>query len=303
MNPIRITVFALSIIIAMPVLSYAKGKSAADSGGPIVERSVTLPGSLPASITVIAPGNRAGATAAINNAVNEAKAIATMFDPSNAGSEITQININAATAPYKISPEFGRLLELALNVNDWTHGAFDITGNGDSRKVKYSKKEGTVFFKKPDIKINMIGILSGYLADLMTQSLYNSGNTSNLMVTVNGVSRSIGQNTIGPWRVDVSEDNGKLAQRGLSLSFSGLSVAIVGAGHSMPLLDPRNQSPLTTNLKAVTLLGRDAATTQSIATAMYVLGINGAKNLAAELQGMRYVLLDENGNMIKSPGL
>lgn len=293
----------LAVIISATPTVHAKGKAKSDGGGPIIEQKTTLPGSLPVEVTVIAPGNRSGASAAITNAIIEAQRIATLFNANDPSSEISKVNSSAATAPVVVTEEFGRLLELALNVSDWTHGAFDITSNGDSRKVKYKKGEHTVFFKKPGITIRMDGILSGYLADLMTQSIYNSGNAANMMITVNGVARSVGQNTIGPWRVDVSTDDGKLAQRGLSLSFSGLSVAIVGAGHGMPLLDPRNQSPLTTNLKGVALLGRDAATTQSIATAMFVLGKNGAQSLAAELQGMRYVLIDQQGNLIKSPGL
>ncbi len=293
-------VLALVAFVALPLPAAAGTK--ADAGGPIVERGATLPGNLPATLTVNTV-NRGAAAGAIADAIAIGQHVATLFNTGDASSELSQVNANAANSPVKVSPELGRLISLALDVNDWTHGGFDITNTGDSRKVKYGKRDGTIHFKKQGIKISVDGILSGYLADLMTQSLYNSGNADNLMVMVNGVSRSIGQNTIGPWRIDVSEDTGKFAQRGLSLAFSGMSVAVIGMGHNHPMTNPRNGSPLNGQLKGVTLLGRDGATTQSIAWAMYGMSPGDAQALASELQNLRYVILDANGNMLKSPGL
>lgn len=293
----------LLLLIALVTLPlHAAPKAKVDGGGPIVERSATLPGNLPATVTVNTT-NRGAATGAIINAIAVGQQVAALFNTSDASSELSQVNASAATGPVKVSPEVGRLIDLSLDVNEWTHGGFDITNTGDSRKVKYNKKDGTVYFKKQGIKINVDGILSGYLADLMTQSLYNSGNASDLMVMVNGVSRSIGQNTVGPWRIDVSDDTGKLAQRGLSLSFSGMSVAVVGMGHDHPMVNPRNGSQLNAQLKGIALLGRDGATTQAIGWAMYAMSPGDAQGLAAELQNLRYVMLDDKGNMIKSQGL
>lgn len=292
----------LAALLCFTLPLHAAPKVKADAGGPIVERSIMLPGNLPATLTVNTT-NRGAATGAITNALAIGGQVASLFNGSDASSELSQINANAANGPVKVSPEVGRLIDVALDVNEWTHGGFDITNTGDSRKVKYSKKDGTVQFKKQGIKISVDGILSGYLADLMTQSLYNSGNATDLMVSVNGVSRSIGQNTIGPWRIDVSEDTGKFAQRGLSLAFSGLSVAVIGMGHDHPMVDPRNGSPLNGQMKGITLLGRDGATTQAIAWAMYAMSPGDAQALAGELQGMKYVMLDAKGNMVKSPGL
>lgn len=291
---------ALLLLITLPL--HAAPKAKADAGGPIVERSATFPGSLPVTLTVNTT-DRGAAIGAVANAITAGQQVAALFNAGDASSELSQINASAANGPVKVSPEVGRVIGLALEVNDWTHGGFDITNTGDSRKVKYNKKENTVHFKKQGIKISLDGILSGYLADLMTQSLYNSGNASDFMVTVNGVSRSIGQSTVGPWRIDVSDDNGKLAQRGVSLSFSGMSVAVIGLSHDRPMVNPRNGSPLNGQLRGVALLGRDGATTQSIGWAMYAMSPADAQGLAAELQNLRYVILDDKGNMLKSPGL
>lgn len=295
----KILIAAL-LCAALP-LHAAKAKSDA-GGGPILERNTTLAGNLTAHVTANTT-DRGASASAIASAFTDIQRIAKLFNPNDASSDIAKVNAGAASAPVAVSPEVGRLIELAINVNEWTHGAFDITQTGDGRKVKYSKKNNTVQFKKDGIKINMDGILSGYLADILTQSLYNTGGQRNFMVTVDGVSRSIGQNTVGPWRMDISEDTGKYAQRGLSLAFSDLSVAIVGLGHDKPLVDPRNNSALTPQLKGVTLLGRDAADTQAIAWAMYVVGPKEAQYLATELQNLKFVIFDTTGNMLKSPGL
>lgn len=291
---------ALFLLITLPL--HAAPKAKADAGGPIVERSATFPGGLPVTLTVNTT-DRGAAIGAVANAITAGQQVAALFNAGDASSELSQINASAANGPVKVSPEVGRVIGLALEVNDWTHGGFDITNTGDSRKVKYDKKDNTVHFKKQGIKISLDGILSGYLADLMTQSLYNSGNASDFMVTVNGVSRSIGQSAVGPWRIDVSDDNGKLAQRGVSLSFSGMSVAVIGLSHDRPMVNPRNGSPLNGQLRGVALLGRDGATTQAIGWAMYAMSPADAQGLAAELQNLRYVILDDKGNMLKSPGL
>lgn len=288
------------LLATLPLHAAPKAKT--DGGGPIVERSATLPGSLPTTLTVNTT-DRGAAIGAVANALTIGQQVAALFNTADSSSELSQVNATAANGPIKVSPEMGRVIGLALEVNDWTHGGFDITNTGDSRKVKYNKKDSTIHFKKQGIKISLDGILSGYLADLMTQSLYNSGNASDFMVSVNGVSRSMGQSTVGPWRIDVSDDNGKLAQRGVSLSFSGMSVAVIGLGHDRPMVNPRDGSPLNGQLRGVTVLGRDGATTQSIAWAMFAMSPADAQGLAAELQNLKYVLLDDKGNMTKSPGL
>lgn len=296
----KVLVTIVLLCTALPL--HAAPKAKADMGGPIYEQSVTLPGGISVAITALTDGNRSSTISNVAQAISNAQQVAAQFNPNDPNSTLSQINTKAGSEPVAIDPVVTRLLELALNLNEWTHGAFDVTHIGLSRKVKLHKGSNSVQFKNPAIKLHFDGVLYGYLADLLTQAIYNGGN-HNFMVTVNGVSRSQGQNTIGPWRIDVAEDNGKLAQRGLSLSFSGMAVATVGMGHDKPLVDPRNDSPLNGKLKGLTVLGRDAATTQGIAWAMYVLGPSGAQSLAAELQNLRYVILDNAGTMIKSPGL
>lgn len=289
------------ILVALPLHAASK-KGTADNSSPIYEQSTTLPGGIQVSVNALTDGNRSGTISNVGSAIGSAQQVAALFNANDPNSMLSQINTKAGSEPVAIDPSMTRLIELALNVNEWTHGAFDITHIGLSRKVKVSKSSNTVQFKNAAIKLNFDGILNGYIADLLTQAIYNGGN-HNFMVTVGGVSRSQGQNTIGQWRIDVSEDTGKLAQRGISMAFSGLSVATVGMGHDKPLVDPRNNSPLNGKLKGVTLLGRDGATTESIAWAMYVVGPGDAQAMAAELQNLKYVILDGSGNMIKSPGL
>lgn len=293
---------AVLALASLTSAAYAAPKAKTDVGGPIYEQHVTLPGGIATSVTVLTDGNRSGTISNIAQAVATAQQVAAQFNPNDSNSTLYQINTKAGSEPVAIDPSVTRLIELAQNLNEWTHGAFDMTHIGLSRKVKLDKRANSVQFKNPAIKLHFDGVLYGYLADLLTQAIYNGGN-HNFMVTVDGVSRSQGQNTIGPWRIDIAEDNGKFAQRGLSLSFSGMSVATVGMGHDKPLVDPRNDSPLNGKMKGVTVLGRDAATTQGIAWAMYILGPSGAQSLAAELQNLRYVILDNAGKMIKSPGL
>lgn len=293
------SLIVLLLCLTLPLPAFAaKG----DASSPIYEKSFMLPGNISGSVTALTDGNRSGTVSNVDQAIASAQSVAALFNPNDPGSTVAMMNAKAFSEPVALEPQVARLLELALNVNDWTHGAFDVTNMGLSRKIKVHKGSSTVQFKKPEIKVSFDGILYGYLADLLAQSIYNSGN-QNFMVKVGGVSRSQGQSTVGPWRIDIAEDNGKYAQRGLSLQFSGMSVAVVGLGHDKPLVNPRNNAPLNGNMKGLALLGRDGATTQAIAWGMYSLSAGAAQSLAAELQNLRYVIVDSSGTLIKSPGL
>ncbi len=297
-----VSLVLLCCCLALPVHAGKKSTSPSVGSGPIIEKSATLPGGIPLQITVYSPSDRAGISGKIDAVIADMRKIATLFDANTPTSEVSQINANAGKGAIQVSPEVTRLMELANNANEWTHGAFDITQTGEGRKVKVDTKNKTVLLKNADMKINLDQVLYGYIADLTTQDLYNNG-IQNLMVQVGGASRSMGQSAVGPWRIDVADNNGTFAQRAISLSFSGLSVATVGMGHDQPSVDPRNHNVFVPQMKGIALLAQDAATAQAIANAMFVLGPSGAASLAAELKNMKYVILDTKGNMTKSPGL
>lgn len=280
----------MRITILTLLLTFATTVSAAE----IVEQRTTLLGGVTAAVTVVANSGRPAATSAITAAFAKAKMTAEKIT-----SDMSKINAQAATQAVSVSADTLKFLELARDVHAWTHGAFDITQSGGAGKIKVSNE--TVQLKKPGITLHTEGLLNGYLADVISDALVAGGMT-NAMVQVGPVSRSTGQSAVGPWRVDVTDSKGGYAQRGLSLTFSDLAVATVGMGKAAPDQDPRNGKSFKPQMQGITILTSDGATAEALATAMFVLGPSGSASLAAELQNLKYVILDNTGTMVKSAG-
>ena len=244
-------------------------------------------------------------SAAVDNVFNWAfgdlRRIALLFDLSRPDSDLSRINAEAGAKPVTVNKETIQLLGLAKRMHRATNGAFDIVEDtgGTASDIKLGKN--TVQLAKPSMKLRVDHFLEGYLADLLLVNLWNA-NIDNALVQVGGAARSVGRDMVGPWRLTIADVTGKYASRGISLTFSNLSAATVGAGKKAPSIDYRTKQNLTPLCRGATVLARDAATSLAIANAVYTLGPTDGLKLAHKLAG-RAVIMGNDGNLTKSPGL
>jgi thiamine biosynthesis lipoprotein len=146
-------------------------------------------------------------------------------------SELSQFNRAPANIPFKVSPEFARVVRFSLELNQRSRGVFDPTlapvinlwGFGektDQRAVppelelkKALKATGcqhlSVTAKDelvkdiPDLTINLSAVAKGFGVDEMARVIRARGVT-NLFVSISGEVAAFGLNTEGnPWRVGI----------------------------------------------------------------------------------------------------
>ncbi len=147
-------------------------------------------------------------------------------------SELSQFNRAPAQAPFKISPDFARVLRLSLDLNRRSGGAFDPTlgpvinlwGFGEKTDVRKTppaaqlrealKRTGCQHLSLtarnelvkdiPDLQLNLSAIAKGFGVDEMAQVLRLHGLT-NLYVSISGEVFALGHNAKGQkWQIGVS---------------------------------------------------------------------------------------------------
>ena len=221
-------------------------------------------------------------------------------------SEIERFNRLGAGIPFPLSPENADLLLRSREIWRLTDGAFDPTigrsirlwGFGGAPKrsdlpsgsdVEAARAEGgfqtveldgRVLLKLRDgVCVDLNGIAQGYTVDRVFELLQGAGFDS-LLVEVGGEVRA-GAAPPGEraWRVGLESPVGEslgptLALVGISVSTSGdyrSGFEVDGVRYSH-ILDPRVGRPVTTGVAEATVVARDCATADAMATALVVLG-------------------------------
>ncbi|MBI2346080.1 MAG: FAD:protein FMN transferase [Deltaproteobacteria bacterium] len=263
----------------------------------------TLAGNIEASSTIVALHKfEPQVQQVFDAAFADLRRVALLFDSSRPESDLSRVNAQTGGQAVQVSKEMVQLLALAKKMHYVTKGAFDIveTAGTTANDIKLDKGANTVRVAKA-APLRLEHLIDGYLTDLLLMHLWNA-NIDNILVQVGGAARSQGRDVVGPWRLTIADVAGRYAARGITLTFSNLAAATVGAGRRAPTLDFRTKQPLTPPCRGVTILSRDAATSLAIANAVYVLGPTAGMELANRLQS-RAVIMDNAGNLAKSPGL
>ncbi|GEM_PF-2905794 len=241
-----------------------------------------------------------------NVAFDDLRAVAASLYTTDPNSDIARINHRAANEPVKVSPTTIRLLQLAQKAHHMTGGAFDvvIAGRGTINDVHINKNAQTVQFSKP-MQIDLASVTDGFLADQLMGSLWNA-NIDNAMVEVGGVTRSVGNDLVGPWHKTITDMAGRYAGRGMSISFSNTAAATVLGGHQAPAVGERNDKnprAVAPALRSATVMAQDAAMAQALATAVYHMNPEEGVALGNRLQKVQVVVRDGEGTLHKSNGL
>lgn len=147
-------------------------------------------------------------------------------------SEVSRFNVSDSTDWFEVSPETLKVVQIALEVSQFTDGTFDITvgplvnrwGFGpEKRKTPPTQQEIDVILqyvghqhlqvrenppaiKKdvPNLKIDLSGIAKGFAVDLVAEALEKKG-SKHYLIEVGGETRTRGEKTPGtPWSVGIS---------------------------------------------------------------------------------------------------
>lgn len=260
--------------------------------------------------------------------LKEVDAALSMF---NERSTISKINNNQAVEPDKM---FLDVFQLAQQISQDTHGAFDITvaplvniwGFGfkhgqeptkhaiDSlrqfvgyQKVSYDGK--TIQKQDPRIMLDCSAIAKGYGTDVVARLMDEKG-VKNYLVEIGGevVTRGISEKRV-PWKIGVTKPTddslhiGNELQTVLNVTDKAMATSgnyrnfyYKGGRKYAHTIDPKTGRPVQHNILSATVLCNQCAKADAYATAFMVMGLDKAREvLERNPDLMVYFIYDDKG--------
>ncbi|MEC4685722.1 MAG: FAD:protein FMN transferase [Nitrospirota bacterium] len=281
------------------------------------------------TITVVSDSEKKAGNA-MDKAFAEIKRIGKLINFFSPDSEISAINRNAGISPVALSPDTYTLLERATEVSTETGGAFDMTVGVVVNLYDFHKKirpsdalireklplvnfrdlmlnqdKQTAFLKRKGMTVDAGGIAKGYAADRAIEILKSEGIKAAL-VAVAGDIRAYGLKPGGtPWRVGIRDPRGQsmddiiatLELRDMAISTSGdYERFFIETGKRYHhLIDPKTGYPAG-GVMGVTIVGPLGVYTDSLATALFISGIDKGLKIAGTL-GYDALMIDKTGKI------
>lgn len=279
---------------------------------------------------LILPYNTDNALSAAQDIFDEIDALEQQLTVYRDDSEVSRLNQRASKGPIGVERSLLDLLLLAQEIHQATEGAFDITSGALSKVWGFYRREGsipdedaltealqrvgmdhvvledarqTVRFLKPGLEINLGSIGKGFALDCVGQLLQQRWKCSDVML--HGGQSSIlalgnEPGTTNGWQVGIRhpyEPERRLAilrlrDRALgtsAITYQHLEHEGKKLGH---ILDPRNGWPAQ-GLAGATAVAPTAAVADALATAFFILGVEGTSRFCQTYTHIGAVLLPE----------
>ena len=271
---------------------------------------------------------------AVEEVFDEAARIDRLMSTYKDDSEISKINLLAATEPVVASEELFRLIQRSLDISVLTRGAFDITYDSvgqhydfragrrpdsdtiaserehiDYRFVKLDQASQSVSFLQKGVRINLGGIAKGYVVERGIDILRRH-KLQHAIVTAGGDSRLLGDRRGRPWMVGIRDPrvDGKVA-----ISVPLVEEAISTSGdyernfeedgvRYHHIIRPTTGTPAS-GVHSATVFGPDAVTTDALSTSVFVMGVEQGLTLIATLPDYESIVIDAEGRVYYSDGL
>ena len=251
-------------------------------------------------------------TEQINSTLKNVDDALSMFNP-----ESTISTVNRAREIQVDDTLFLKVFRRAMEISEWTDGAFDITvapavnawGFGfkhaeDVREStidslrniigyrKISEDNGLITKESPDVMLDCSAIAKGFGSD-MVASMFRSMGINNFMIEIGGEIVLSGRNREGKrWRIGINrpDDDSLSTNNQLQTIISATNIAIATSGNYRNFymkdgrkyahtIDPHTCMPVSHSLLSATVFAKDCATADAIATSMMVMGIDSARVL------------------------
>lgn len=299
-------------------------RDAIGRGAPYVRTQVAL-GTM---ITISVRGmERAEADAAMNAAFAEVRRIDTLFTTWGSTGPIARLN-RGDDARVVLDPESAALVARCDALTRLTEGAFDVAlqrlidawgFEGDAPAVpaaealeaarirsgwRHVALAGDTLVRTNGVALNFGAVAKGYAVDRAVEVLAAHG-AREALVNAGGEIRATG----GAWTVGVQDprDPQSLAAE---LGIAGEAVATSGDYEQYferdgrryhHILDPSTGVPAG-GCRSVTVVARDDATADALATGIFVLGAERGRALAERLDGVEAFIIDSAGRRSQTSG-
>jgi thiamine biosynthesis lipoprotein len=272
--------------------------------------------------------------AAVLAVLSEMHRIDRAFSPHKPDSELSRLNRAAAAAPFPVSDEMYRLLDLARGFSERSEGAFDISFAAvgrlydyrhgvapddaalaaarslvDWRGIQLDPQARSVRFARDGMCIDLGGFAKGHAVDCAALRLQAMG-IRHAYVSAGGDSRVIGDRRGRPWSVAIrhprnaAEVVAVLPLEDVAVSTSGdyeRYFERAGVRHHH-LLDPTTgRSPA--HVHSVSIVADDGLTSEALSKTVFVLGVERGLAIVEQTPGADAVVVDASGRLHFTSGL
>jgi len=235
-------------------------------------------------------------------------------------SEISRFNRFRGEDWFEVSPDTVTVVAAALEVSDRTDGAFDVTvgplvnlwsfGPEDQqqriptddeianakakvgfRRVEIRRQPSALRKTHPDVYVDLSGIAKGFAVDAIAELFERQGITR-FMIEIGGEVRTGGRKHDGtPWRIAIERPVSamrafqqivELEDRALATSGDYRNYFERDGRRYSHTIDPRTGSPVEHTLASVSIIAADCMFADAMATALSVMGPEGAFQCAQE---------------------
>lgn len=257
-------------------------------------------------------------------------------------SDISQFNTLPAGGALTVADETLAVIALARTISEQTNGVLDPTisplielwGFGTkNREAKPADEqiqaalakmgmdkvrvEGNRLIRETkDVTLNLSAIAKGYGVDAIAKYLAEQG-YNNFFIEVGGETRMAGVGPRGAWRVGVEDPRSKYQSSPLYIIEPGDNAFGTSGDYRIyfeedgmrytHILDPRTGYPIASRVASASVLAKDSATTDALATALMVLGEKEALELVESQPGVECLLLlwteDHGLREVRSSGM
>ena len=253
-------------------------------------RTQVLMGTVPVTITVL----ERPAPDAVEAAFEECRRLERVWSRWIPESDIARANHEAGSHPVTISQGTVELIREAIRISEISDGAFDITylsTEGSYRDIDLKAGPRVVRFKRAGLKIDADGIAKGMMVDRMIAVLQRHG-VDDAMVNAGGDLRAIGRGPDGAWTVKIQDPRRPRGKAVRDLEIADQAVASAGFyERGAHIFSPATRRPIKwQGLSGVTVVARDTATANALATAVWVKGPAAGKLLADRLAGQGIIV-------------
>ena len=246
-------------------------------------------------------------------------------------SDVGRVNSNKTKDYVKVSDETFEIIKKALYYGKITKGVFDITIGPvvkkwnihalksttpdaktlselvslvDFRNIELNYEEKSIRLKNPNIKLDLFGIVKGYVADKIID-FYKKHNISSAMLNIDGNIKVIGKKDDKDlWNAAIYETKSEEPNIACIVSVKdGQSIVTAESYNKLftndeqiyhHILDPKNGQPVDRDIKSVTIVSESSVDCDGFSTSIFIMGKTDGIKFMKEHNLSGFIITDRN---------
>ena len=259
------------------------------------------------------------------------------FSANREDSTLSQINMEASTKATPISKEMLEIMQLSIEIEQASHGAFNpvigplvnlwkigfeaahvpseveiqnILPLLNIQDLVLETQPQQISFLKAGMSLDLGSVVKGYAADLAL-NICQKHELDGALISVNGNLAIYGQRPEGAsWNVGIIDPRGENGAVVGSITLKDVTVATSGDYERYfevqgvryhHLLDSKTGYPAETDLISVSIFSKDGALADALSTATFILGREKGEVFLASYKNLDYLLIDKEFKLWPSP--